>query len=262
MSDVELTPPVRPLLPPMRRTSSIVAEYAGVILTPVLFVAMLISLRHVFDGPNWECSGDGCLEEFDRLRGWSFPIPLFVMMFVSTFGFVASLLLYLWGRSGRPPSFDAKQRRGRPALTGVPRTLSWVGLLELSLAVAFAFAGSWLTAGILGAVGFGLFISGRAIAAKAASADRLLETGASAVAEITDVQRTGSEMNGNPSMRLTLTIIQDDVPLFAVVHKEYVPQHYLGRLQVGARLPVKIDPLDSNNLVIEWDRRPTTPNLA
>lgn len=252
---MESTPPVRPLLPPLRKSSSVVAEYVGLILTPVLFIGMLISLRHVFDGPDWECSGSGCLEEFDRLRGWTFPIPLFAMVFICTFGFVAALLLYLWGRSGRVPNFDPKQPKGRPALTGVARTLTWVALLELSLAAAFAMAGVWLAAGILGPVGLGLLISARATAAKAARSDRILQTGVPAIAEITDAQNTGSELNGNPMMRLTLTIIQDDVPLYAMVHKEYVPAQHTGRLQEGARLPVKVDPLDSNSLVIEWDRQ-------
>lgn len=256
---MEPDPPIRPLLPPLRKTSSVLAEYIGLILTPILFVGMVISIRYVFDGPDWECSGSGCLEEFDRLRGWTFPVPLFLMMFVSAFGFVGSLLLYLWGRSGRPPSFEPKRRAGRPALKGVSRTLTWVGLLELALAAAFGFGGLWLVAAILGGLGLVLVIAARSIAAKAARSDRILQTGVSAIGEISDVERTGAEMNGNPLLRITLTIRQDDVPLFAVVHKEYVPLQYMERLQIGARLPVKVDPLDSNNLVIEWDREPAHP---
>ncbi|MFN2524802.1 MAG: hypothetical protein ABR505_00835 [Actinomycetota bacterium] len=247
---------MRPLLPPMRKTSSVVAEYVGVVLTPLLFVGMLISLRFAFDGPNWECSGSGCLEEFDRLRGWTFPIPLFVMIFITTFGFVAALLLYLWGRGGRPPSFDPQPRRGRPALAGVPKTLLWVGMLELALAGTFAFAGVWVAAAPLGVTGLVLLLWARAMAAKSAAADRILQSGVPAVAELTAVGRTGTEMNDQPLLKLTLTVIQDGVPLYALVHKEYVPLHYMGRLQIGARLPIKVDPLDSNNIVIEWDKTP------
>lgn len=256
---MEPNPPVRPLLPPLRKGSSYIAEYVGLVLTPLLFVGMLISIRYVFDGPDWECSGSGCLEEFDRLRGWTFPVPLFAMAFITTFGFVGALLLYLWGRGGRPPTFERKQRRARPALTGVPRTLMMVGILELSLGGAMALGGLWLAGGIMGATGLALAIGAWSVGAKAARANRILETGVGAIAEITDVQRTGTKLNDNPLLRLTLTILQDDVPLFAVVHKEYVPIQYLGRLQVGARLPVKVDPLDSNNLVIEWDRQVAEP---
>lgn len=251
---MEPNPPMRPLLPPMRKTSSVVAEYVGIVLTPVLFIGMLISLRYAFDGPNWSCSGSGCMEQFDRLRGWTFPIPLFPLIFITTFGFVAALLLYLWGRSGRPPSFDPKPRSARPALRGIPRTLTWVSVLELSLAGAFAWAGLWAAAVPLGAVGLALLLWGRSIAAKSAAADRILQTGVPAIGEVTDVERTGTVMNDQPQMRITLTIIQDDVALYAVVHKEYIPLQYIGRLQIGARLPIKVDPLDSNNLVIEWDR--------
>lgn len=260
------SPPMRPLLPPQRKASSIIAEYVGMVLTPIMFVGMLVSIRHVFGGPDWECSGSGCIEEFDRLRGWTFPIPLFPMTFISTFGFVGSLLLYLWGRGGRPPSFEPKKRTGQPALRGVPKTLTWVAILELSLAGAFALTGGvgWLTAGILGTVGLILLVWARAWTAKSERADRILAQGVPALAEITDVERTGTELNGNPLMRLTLTIIQNDTPIYPLVHKEYVPLHYLGRLQIGARLPVKVDPLDSNHIVIEWDATrldPTSSNV-
>ncbi|MFN2389358.1 MAG: hypothetical protein ABR575_07120 [Actinomycetota bacterium] len=246
---------LRPLLPPVRKTSSVVAEYVGTILIPIFFVGMVISLRYTFAGGDWECSGDGCLEEFDRLRGWTFPVPLFAMVFICTFGFVAAILLRIWGRSGRPPTFEPKARHARPVLTGVGRTLTWVGILEIGLAGAFAWAEQWLTAGILGSVGLALVVGARRVAARAARSDRILETGTPAIAEITDVEQTGTTLNDNPMLKLTLTIYDDDQPLFPVVHKEFVPQAYMSRIQVGARLPVKIDPLDSSSLVIEWDKR-------
>lgn len=215
---------------------------------------MLVSLRYTFDGPDWECSGSGCLEEFDRLRGWTFPIPLFAMVFICTFGLVGAILLRVWGRGGRPPSFDRKKPAARPALTGVGRTLTGVAILELGLASAFGFARQWLVAGLLGSVGLVLLGSARSVSAKAARSDRILATGVPAIAEITEVQRTGTTLNDSPLLKLTLTIYQDNQPLFPVMHKEFIPLHYMSRIQVGARLPVKVDPLDSSSLVIEWDR--------
>jgi hypothetical protein len=232
-----------------------VAEYVGVVLIPILFIGMLVSLANVFSGPNWECSGDGCLEEFDRLHDWTFPIPLFALTFICTFGFVAALLLYLWGRGGRVPTFEPKKRRGLPAFSGVAKRLMWVGVLELSLAGAFLVARQWLTGGILGSVGIALLVWAQRTGAAQERADRILETGVDAVGEVTDVERTGTELNDQPLIKITMTIIQDGTPLFPVVHKEFVPLQYQGRLQIGARLPVKVDPLDSNNLVIEWDRK-------
>lgn len=251
------TPPVRPLLPPTRKTSSYIAEYLGTILIPVFFVGMIVAIRYTFAGPDWECSGSGCLEEFDRLRGWTFPVPLFAMMFVCPFGFAAAIMLRAWGRRGRPPSFEPKTPSARPALKGVARSLLFVGLLELGLAAGFALAGLGFVAWILGAVGLVLVISARGTAARAARSDRILQTGVSAIGEITGVERTGSSLNDAPLLRLTITIHQDGVPLFPVVHEEYIPQHYLGRVQVGARLPVKVDPLDSSSIVIEWHRQLT-----
>lgn len=247
--------PLRPLLPPQRKMASYLAEYLGTALIPIFFIGMIVSLKYTFaGGGSWECSGDGCLEQFDRLKGWTFPIPLFVMDFVCTFGFVGAILLRIWGRSGRPPTFEPKKRMARPALSGVGKNLMWVGVLELALAGGFLFARQWLVAGILGSVGLVLVLSAYGVAAKASRSDRILETGVPAMAEITEVVRTGSTLNDNPLMKLTLTIHQDGVPLFPVVHKEFVPLGYLHRLQVGAQLPVRVDPLDSNSLVIEWDR--------
>lgn len=250
------TPPVRPLLPPTRKASSYIAEYVGTILIPVLFIGMIVSLKYTFSGGDWECSGSGCLEEFDRLRGWTFPIPLFLMVFICSFGFVAAILLRLWGRSGRPATFERKEPKAIPALRGVGRTLLWVGILELALGGGFAWAGQWLTGGILGAVGFVLALSAWRVAAKAERSDRILLTGTPAIGEITEVEQTGASLNDNPMLKITMTVYQDGEPLFPIVHKEYVPQFYLGRVQVGARLPIRVDPLDSNNIVIEWARSP------
>ncbi len=244
--------PVRPLLPPTRKASSYIAEYLGTILIPILFIGMIVSLKYTFSGGDWECSGDGCLEEFDRLRGWTFPIPLFLMVFLCTFGFVGAILLRLWGRSGRPATFERKDPKAIPALRGVGKTLMWVALLELALGGAFAWAGQWLVGGILGTVGAVLVISAWRVAAKTERSDRILSTGTPATAEVTEVEPTGTALNGNPLLKMMLTIYQDGVPLFPVLHKEYVPQFYLGRIQVGAKLPVRVDPLDSNNVVIEW----------
>lgn len=247
-------PPIRPLLPPIRKTSSYIAEYLGTILIPVLFIGMIVSLKYTFSGGDWECSGDGCLEEFDRLRGWTFPIPLFLMVFICSFGFAGAILLRLWGRSGRPATFERKEPKAIPALRGVGRNLMWVGALELALAGGFAWAGQWLTGGILGVVGFVLVLSAWRVAAKTERSDRLLLTGSPATAEITEVDQTGTTVNGNPLLKITMTIYEGDTPIFPLVHKEYVPLFYLDLIQVGARLPVRVDPLDSNNIAIEWTK--------
>jgi hypothetical protein len=131
-------------------------------------------------------------------------------------------------------------------------------VLELGLASAFVFAQQWLTAGILGFVGIGLLIGARGVSSKAARSDRILTTGTPAVAEITAVDRTGASLNDNPLLKLTLTIYDGDAPLFPVVHKEFIPLQYMSRIQIGARLAVKVDPLDSASLVIEWDKDPAT----
>ena len=249
--------PLRPLLPPERKPGTLIAEYLGTLMIPVFFLGLLVSIRSAFKVGSWECSGSGCMEEFDRLTGWTFFIPLFPLIFICAFGLVAAILLRIWGRNGRPPSFEAKKPTARPALTGVAKTLTWVAILEIGLALAFGFAGpqGWLTSGILGTVGLGLLFAARRISAKADKTDRILEQGIPAEAEIVEVGRTGTTLNDQPLLKLTLHIYQGgSSPLYPVVHKEFIPLEYMSRIQIGARLPVKIDPLDSASLVIEWDK--------
>jgi len=253
--------PLRPLLPPQRKTATLIAEYVGTIMIPVFLVGLALAIRSAFRVGNWECSGSAgaCFEEFDQLTGWNFFIPLFPFLFICAFGLVGAILLRVWGRNGRPPTFETKKPVARPALSGVAKTLTWVALLEIALAIAFAFAGpgGWLTAGILGTVGVGLLLAARAVASKAEKSDRILQSGIPAEAEIVDIERTGSSMNDNPLLKLTLHIYQGGSdPIYPVVHKEFIPLGYMNRIQVGERLPVKIDPLDSASLVVEWDKTP------
>ena len=251
--------PLRPLLPPERKTSSVIAEYLGTILIPLCFFGLLFAIRSAFKVGNWECSGDPsvCFEEFDQLTGWDFFIPLFPFLFICAFGLAGAIMLRIWGRNGRPPSFEAKKPTARPALTGVAKTLTWVAVLEIGLAIAFGWAGpgGMLTATILGVVGVGLLIAARRIQAKSDKTDRILEQGVPAEAEIVEVGRTGTTLNDQPLLKLTLHIYQGGgQPLYPVVHKEFIPMGYMDMIQVGRRLPVKVDPLDSASLVIEWDK--------
>ena len=251
--------PLRPLLPPQRKESTLIAEYVGTILIPAFFLGLLVAIRSAFRVGSWECSGDAgaCFQEFDRLTGWSFFIPLFPFLFICAFGLVGAILLRVWGRNGRPPTFETKKPVARPALAGVAKTLTGVAVLEIGLAVAFGLAGpgGWLAAGILGVVGVGLLFAARAISSKAQKTDRILESGIPAEAEIVDIGRTGTTMNDSPLLKLTLHIYQGgEQPIYPVVHKEFIPLGYMNRIQVGDRLPVKIDPLDSASLVVEWDK--------
>ena len=251
--------PLRPLLPPQRKSSTVIAEYLGTILIPVFFVGLLVAIRSAFRVGNWECSGDpgACFQEFDQLTGWDFFIPLFPFLFICAFGLVAAILLRVWGRNGRPPSFETKKPVARPALSGVAKTLTWVALLEIGLAAAFGFAGpgGWLASGILGVVGVGLLIAARSVDSKAQKTDRLLQSGIPAEAQIVGIDRTGTTLNDSPLLKLTLHIYQGgEDPIYPVVHKEFIPLGYMNRIQIGDRLPVRIDPLDSASLVIEWDK--------
>ena len=249
--------PLRPLLPPERKPATLIAEYVGTVMIPVFFIGLLISIRSAFKVGSWECSGSGCMEEFDRLTGWTFFIPLFPLIFICAFGLVAAILLRVWGRNGRPPSFEAKKPTARPALTGVAKTLTGVAILEIGLALAFGFAGpaGWLTSAILGGVGVILLVVARRISIKAQKTDRILEQGIPAEAEIVEVGRTGTTLNDQLLLKLTLHIYQGgSSPLYPGVHKEFIPMGHMDMIQVGRRLPVKIDPLDSASLVIEWDK--------
>lgn len=146
---------------------------------------------------------------------------------------------------------------GRPA-----KWLYFTAILELVLAGVFAVIGFlnpvlrfgfYLTAAILGVLGFLLFLWAGRMRAGYHEAQRLKVQGIPGTARIVSLRQTGMYLNEQPQVELTLEVTSSMQGPYQVVVKEWVPLIMLGRLTSGVPLPVKVDPANPNNLVIEWE---------
>jgi len=146
---------------------------------------------------------------------------------------------------------------GRPA-----RWLYFSAILELVLAGVFAVIaflnddlgfGFFLTAGILGLTGLLLLMWARRMRAGYEEAQRLRVQGVPGTARIVGLRQTGVTLNDQPQVELNLEVTTSIQGPYPVTLKEWVPMIMLGRLTSGIPLPVKVDPADPNNLVIEWE---------
>ena len=76
--------------------------------------------------------------------------------------------------------------------------------------------------------------------------------GVAALATIITARQTGALVNFNPVVELELLIVlPSGVPMQAT-RQELVQQLHLGRCQPGLRLNVKVDPINADNLWIDW----------
>ena len=113
--------------------------------------------------------------------------------------------------------------------------------------------GFYLTAAILAGVGVLLFLWGRRMQSGYQEAQRLKTQGRPGQARIVGLRQTGMYLNEQPQVELTLEVTTAMQGPYQVVVKEWVPLIMLGRLSSGMPLPVKVDPMNPNNLVIEWE---------
>jgi hypothetical protein len=206
--------------------------------------------------------------------GWGLNI------FLSIIGFMGGLFTLAYSipgiaRARGPKSFAALDASGglaspvkhqvdRPAKTWTRTWMNiyfWTGLGELYLAALFvvggivaddadAFSGSLGTAGILGVIGL-IFMYA---AYRTYNKNKLHTTGLDGRATIVGVTQTGIWANNNPVTVLDCKIHLDGHPPYEVRHRETVPQVTLGRLTTGATLPVKVNPKNPSDFVIQWEQ--------
>jgi hypothetical protein len=146
---------------------------------------------------------------------------------------------------------------GRPG-----RWLTITAIFELVLAGVFLVigfvnpilrSGFYLTAGILALVAVGLLTWGRKWSKGYAEAQRIKTQGVAGQATITGMRQTGVSVNDQPQMELHLQVEDQMYGSRQITVKEYVPLMMLGALSSGRPLPVKVDPANPNNVVIEWE---------
>jgi hypothetical protein len=146
---------------------------------------------------------------------------------------------------------------GRPA-----RWLKITAALEIVLAAVFFFigwqneilrGGFYLTAAILGGLGVLLWLWGGRMAKGYENAQRIKMQGVPGQAQIVGLRQTGMTMNEQPQIELTLNVQTQMHGTYQATLKEWVPLMMLGRLTSGLPLPVKVDPANAQNIVIEWE---------
>jgi hypothetical protein len=147
--------------------------------------------------------------------------------------------------------------------SGSPAKWLWfTAILELVLAGVFlvisfvvpaAGGGMLLTAAILGVTGILLALWARRWQKGYAEAQRIKTTGVAGSARILGMRQTGVYMNEQPQIELNLEVTTSMQGPYQVVMKEYVPLMLLGTLSSGQPLPVKVDPANPNNVIIEWE---------
>ncbi len=137
-----------------------------------------------------------------------------------------------------------------------------VGFLQLGMAVLFGVLaqsmpivrGGFLpTAAVLGVLGTALVVWGVAWWKRAANAQGLRVEGIPGQARITGLRQTGVYVNNQPQVELQLNVSTPMHGGYDVTRKEVVPLIMVGSLASGRPLPVKVDPNNSQDLVIEWE---------
>jgi hypothetical protein len=146
---------------------------------------------------------------------------------------------------------------GRPG-----RWLVITAIFELVLAGVFLVLGFlnpiirfgfYLTAAILGLLSIGLLFWGRRWQRGYAEAQRVKTQGVSGQATIVGMRQTGVYVNEQPQVELQLQVQDQMYGPRQLTVKEYVPLMMLGTQSSGRPLPVKVDPANPNNVVIEWE---------
>lgn len=145
-------------------------------------------------------------------------------------------------------------------------TSKWLvatSIFEILLAVGFFVVGfkvpgaAWsmyLTGGILGVVGIGLLIIGLRVGAATADSARVSRAGVPGSAQVTALTQTGMFLNDNPQVKMDLLVHVTGKPPYVASRKEFIPLIMLSRISPGSMLPVKVDPSNPNDVVVQWDQ--------
>jgi hypothetical protein len=118
--------------------------------------------------------------------------------------------------------------------------------------VPYAGGAMVATGGFMALVGIVLIVIGIVVGRRAASTDALLQTGTPGTATITGLTQTGMYVNENPQIRMQLLVSLPGQTPYAAQHTEIVPLMLLARLNSGAPLQVRVDPMNLNRIAVDW----------
>lgn len=89
----------------------------------------------------------------------------------------------------------------------------------------------------------------------------LLQTGVPAQVTVMSMQHTGTIINDNPLVALTLNVEVQGRPVYQVVVQEIVPMLAMGMLQSGRPIGARVDPANPQNVAIDWSGQSAPPKV-
>jgi hypothetical protein len=194
------------------------------------------------------------------LMPWIVVVPLGVMVLGMAFMFARA--------------FARPKTRGYSGASVGSSAASWlifVGVIELAAGVGALIAdqrasgprGGYFTAGIaLTATAVILILVGLVMRAAAAKKRRIEQTGTPGEARILGLGQTGMMINNNPVVEFDLEVTLPGTAPYRTTTRATVPIIALARVTPGAQLPIKADPSEPSEIVVDWDRLSAAPATA
>lgn len=154
--------------------------------------------------------------------------------------------------------FTAGRRKSRDPIALGGSWLLFMVLIEGSVAAGMTYAaikapgaggGFFIAAVVLWIVTGGMLLGGLAMRGRAARRQRIMEQGLDGTATITGMTQTGMFINNNPVVEFQADV-ETPTGQYPATFKQMVPLISVGQLRVGAKLAVKVDPMDPNAIVL------------
>jgi len=143
--------------------------------------------------------------------------------------------------------------------TGIFEVVLAAGFVYIGLTIDILMIGFLITAAILGIVGVAMIWIGLRARRGAAKADRIVSSGLPGTATVTALTQTGMSLNEQPQIDMELLVSIPGRAPYPARRKEFVPLILLGRLSSGQPLPVRVDPADPQNVIVDWSASGTMP---
>ena len=81
-------------------------------------------------------------------------------------------------------------------------------------------------------------------------AQHLQANGRTGMATITALRQTGTFVNENPEVEMDLQVSVEGMAPYAVTHRQVLALIAVPQFQPGASVPVKVDPMDPQSLIV------------
>ena len=81
-------------------------------------------------------------------------------------------------------------------------------------------------------------------------ARRLLQVGRRGTAMVMSVRDTGVIVDQNPETELELCVALDGQDPYKITHRQVISRIAIGSLRAGAKVPIRVDPLDPRKVLV------------